>query len=164
MSEAIKTGKITKNIIDAYIKLRDKVDISPFNRFNVVIIMHPKTFLEFRNELPYGCRVDNDIECYFVYIFGRETPVLIDIELPEEINFQIMTQQDYERIEKEKRLYIELLVRATHFDYLLNYIQQKENIIKEVREYIEENMSYNTGVEIQYIPSGEDLLEILDKE
>ena len=36
---------------------------------------------------------------------------------------------------KEKRLYIELLVRATHFDYLLNYIQQKENIIKEVREY-----------------------------
>ena len=40
---------------------------------------------------------------------------------------------------KEKRLYIELLVRATHFDYLLNYIQQKENIIKEVREYIEEH-------------------------
>ena len=39
---------------------------------------------------------------------------------------------------KEKRLYIELLVRATHFDYLLNYIQQKENIIKEVREYIKD--------------------------
>ena len=47
---------------------------------------------------------------------------------------------------------------------LQNQLQQKENIIKEVREYIEENMSYNTGVEIQYIPSGEDLLEILDKE
>lgn len=42
-------------------------------------------------------------------------------------------------------------------------IERLNNIIKEVREYIEENMSYNTGVEIQYIPSGEDLLEILNK-
>lgn len=100
--EVINTGRITKNIIDAYIKLRDAIDISTFKRFNIIIIMNPKTFLEFRNELHYGCRADKDIECYFVDIFGRETPVLIDRELPEEIEFQIMTQQDYERIEKEK--------------------------------------------------------------
>lgn len=55
---------------------------------------------------------------------------------------------------KEKRLYIELLVRATHFDYLLNYIQQKENIIKEVREYANK---YNDKIQ-------KDILEILDKE
>ena len=100
--EVINTGRITKNIIDAYIKLRDKVDISTFKRFNVIILMHPKTFLEFRNELPYGCRVDNSIDCYFVDLFGRETPILIEKELPDEIEFQIMTQQDYERLEKEK--------------------------------------------------------------
>lgn len=100
--EAISTGRITNNIINAYIKLRDKVDISALRRFNVVIIMHPKTFMEFRNELPYGMRVDNDIECHFIDLFGIKTPVLINRELPEEIEFTIMTQQDYERIEKEQ--------------------------------------------------------------
>jgi len=101
--EAINTGRITKNIIDCYIKLRDKVDISTYERFNIIIIMSPKTFYEFRNELSYCCcRVDNSIGCYFVDLFGGETPVLIDKELPEEIEFNIMTQQDYERIEKEK--------------------------------------------------------------
>ena len=42
-------------------------------------------------------------------------------------------------------------------------IERLNNIIKKAREYIEENMSYNTGVEIQYITSGEDLLDILNK-
>lgn len=64
---------------------------------------------------------------------------------------------------KEKRLYIELLVRTTHFDYLLNYIQQKENIIKEVREYIEDWQRFphtngSTHKELR------NLIEILDKE
>ena len=31
---------------------------------------------------------------------------------------------------KEKRLYIELLIRVTHFDYLLNYIQEKDKEIE----------------------------------
>ena len=57
----MKNGRITQNIIDAYIKLRSEVDISTYSRFNIVIIMHPKTFLEFRNELPYGMRVDKYI-------------------------------------------------------------------------------------------------------
>ena len=100
--EAVNTGRITKNIIDAYIKLRDNVDISTFKRFNVVIIMHPKTFLEFRTELPYGLRVDKEIECYFVDLFGRETPILINREMNESIEFQILTQQDYERMKKEE--------------------------------------------------------------
>ncbi len=100
--EVINTGRVTKNIIDAYIKLRDKVDISTFKRFNVIILMHPKIFLELREEYPYGIRRDKDIECYFVNIFGRETPILINRDLPEEVEFQIMTQQDYERLEKEK--------------------------------------------------------------
>jgi hypothetical protein len=35
--------------------------------------------------------------------------------------------------------------------------------IKEVREYIKENMSYIEKGKLEYIPSGEDILEILDK-
>ena len=97
----MNNGRITQSIIDAYIKLRSEVDISTYSRFNIVIIMHPKTFLEFRNELPYDMRVDKDIECYFIIIFGRETPVLINRDMPENIEFQIMTQQDFERQEKE---------------------------------------------------------------
>ena len=102
--EAIQKGRVTKNIIDAYIKLRNIFDISVFNSFNVIIIMSPKTFLELKNELPYGCIVDKTLEegCYFVELFGRMTPVLINRELPEETEFQMMTQQDYERREKEK--------------------------------------------------------------
>ena len=100
--EEINTKRVTKNIIDAYIKLRDKVDISAFERFNVIILMHPKTFLELRAEYPYGIRMDKDIECHFVNIFGRETPILINRDLPEEVEFQMMTQQDYERLEKEE--------------------------------------------------------------
>ena len=42
-----------------------------------------------------------DIECYFIDLFGRETPVLINRDMPEHIEFQIMTQQDYERQEKD---------------------------------------------------------------
>ena len=38
---------------------------------------------------------------------------------------------------KEKRLYIELLVRATHFDYLLNYIQEKDKEIERLKEELE---------------------------
>ena len=93
----MKNGRITQNIINAYIKLRCEVDITTYSRFNIVIIMHPKTFLEFRNELPYGMRV----ECYFISLFGREIPVLINSDIPEHIEFQIMTQQDFERQEKE---------------------------------------------------------------
>lgn len=37
-------------------------------------------------------------------------------------------------------------------------------IIKEIREYIEENMSYIEKGKLEYIPSGEDILKIIDKE
>lgn len=44
---------------------------------------------------------------------------------------------------------------------LLNYIQQKENIIKEVREYVENNLYGDYGYECKQ--SKKELLEILDK-
>ena len=35
-------------------------------------------------------------------LVGRATPVIINDELPEEVEFQMMTQQEYERMEKEE--------------------------------------------------------------
>ena len=102
-----KEKRVIKKIIDAYIKLRDTVDISEYKKFNVIILMHPKVFLELRDESLFGIRRDKDIECYFVSIFGSEVPILIRRDLPEEVEFQMMTQQDYERLRKEE-LYKEL--------------------------------------------------------
>lgn len=99
--------RVTKNIIDAYIKLRDTIGISEYKKFNVIILMHPKVFLELQAEFPFGIRRDKDIECYFVSIFGSEVPILIRRDIPEEMEFQMMTQQDYERL-REKELYKEL--------------------------------------------------------
>lgn len=48
-------------------------------------------------------------------------------------------------------------------DIVLEEIHRLNSIIKEVREYIEENMSYIEKGKLEYIPSGEELLEILDK-
>ena len=45
---------------------------------------------------------------------------------------------------------------------LLNKLQQKENIIKEVREYIEETHYYSEVINEEYLLKSE-LLEILDK-
>lgn len=99
---AINTGRVVKNIIDAYIQLRDKADASRLERFNIVILMQPKTFVELRAELNGDIRRDKDLGVNFIYIFGRATPIIINDELPEEVEFQMMTQQEYERVEKEK--------------------------------------------------------------
>ena len=100
--EVINTGRVVKNIIDAYVQLRDKVDVSRLERFNIVILMQPKTFIELRSELNGDIKRDKDLGVNFIYIFGRATPVIINDELPEDVEFQMMTQQDYERMEKEE--------------------------------------------------------------
>ena len=43
-------------------------------------------------------------------------------------------------------------------------LQQKENIIKEVREYIKEQLSQGGERELRDLVDGYELLEILDKE
>lgn len=98
----MKEKRISKNLMNAYIDLRDKCDISTFKRFNVIVIMQPKVVWELMSELPYGMQRDKDIDCHFIELCGHKTPLLISNELPKEVEFQIMTQEDYERIEKEK--------------------------------------------------------------
>ena len=67
--------------------------------------------------------------------------------------------------EKENGMY---LCDKEHSKILLNYIQQKENVIKEAREYIE---SYNLPKDLGHLGEApisirelRDILEILDKE
>lgn len=100
----MKEGRVYQNIINAYYELRNKLDISMLCDLNVIIIMQPKVFLEFRNELDgliYGKKYENFI-CYSIKLCGRQTPIKIDDELPKEVEFIIMTQKDYEIQEKEK--------------------------------------------------------------
>ena len=76
-------------------------------------------------------------------------------------NFGYNTVGDYEnlkQLENKEHLIVEEL------EYRL---QQKENIIKEVREYIEHAQNYGTMAQVMphlkpYV-NGNDLLEILDK-
>lgn len=98
----MKVGEITEHLIDAYIKLRDEHDIDIFKRFNVVITMNPKTFIKFNEEQHYGTRRDSDYRFYYTYLCNSKTPIIISNELPGIVEFTIQTQQDYERVEKEK--------------------------------------------------------------
>ena len=91
-------------ILEAYLKLRSQLDAFSFDKLNVVIIMQPKSFQELRVELNGDIRVDYDIECRYIQLANKWTPILIDNSLPENVEFQIMTQKDYERIEQEKML------------------------------------------------------------
>lgn len=82
----------------------------------------------------------------------------------------------YEEYKKEIEHFIDRLLEDTkEINVLRNQLQQKENIIKEVREYIENNSLYEQDYDYdyeenlyEYPPSDEqarkDILSILDKE
>ena len=95
-------GRVMNNIINAYFELRTKLEESMFVELNVVIKIQPKIFSELLSELHGDIRRSIDNDCYFINLCGRKTPILITRELPEEVEFQMMTQKDYERQEKEK--------------------------------------------------------------
>ena len=70
-------------------------------------------------------------------------------------------------------MYVKKIIEQDEITYLLDYIQQKENIIKEVREYIDKNKaSLPMGrdeftCEMRYsdpVVLARKVLEILDKE
>ena len=77
-----------------------------------------------------------------------EENIKMDLEIQRLKEEYVMLQNASDEVEEEKDKEIERL----------------NSIIKEVREYIKENMSYIEKGKLEYIPSGEDILEILDKE
>ena len=80
----------------------------------------------------------------------------------------VMLQNASDEVEEEKDREIERLnndikeIREL-LEYKNDKIERLHSIIKEVREYIKENMSYIEKGKLEYIPSGEDILKILDK-
>ena len=93
-------------IITAYEELRLKIDdISLFEKFNVVIQITPKAYYELRaegNEMIKYINTDFIEKIDFINLCGLKTPVIINNSLPENVEFIIQTQKDYERIEKQK--------------------------------------------------------------
>lgn len=93
-------NKISDLITKAYIEYRQKILDSFMNaeNLNVVIIMRPKTFVQLKDEeIIYN--YDN---MYFVYLCGRKTPIMIEKDLPNETEFIIQSQAEYERKEQNK--------------------------------------------------------------
>lgn len=91
-----------EKIIDAYMEYRSSL-IDRFENpkhLQIVIIMSPKAFCELRAEEHIYC----DDFIYFVYLAGGKTPIIINNDLPENTEFIIQSQSDYERKEKEELL------------------------------------------------------------
>lgn len=75
--------------------------------FNVIIRLLPEKFLELikeANENKVYFERNIEAECFFIELLGRKTPVIIDNDLPENTEFIIQSQKDYEREEHEKQL------------------------------------------------------------
>ena len=88
-------------IVECY--MRQQLLENDYKNLKVVIIMTPKAFCELRSEEPF-IECNRDIECYFIQLCGGRTPIKINNELPENVEFQIMQQKDYERLEQERIL------------------------------------------------------------
>ena len=71
----------------------------------IVIIMKPKTFLKLREELMKIATAIAHIpvphlEPYKVQLFGKEAPIVINNILPENVEFLIMSKEEYEKWER----------------------------------------------------------------
>lgn len=88
---------------EAYDKYRDNIlnNYQSPEHLKVIIRIHPKAFVELRNEEP---NIFQDDFKWYCYLGGRKTPILIERELPENTVFIIQSQRDYERIERDKLL------------------------------------------------------------
>lgn len=96
---------IRNDIIEAYYKYRQNI----INKFQdpkylqVVIIISPKGMSQLMDEEKY-IEIDSKAECHYTSMFGRKTPIIIRNDLPENVEFVIQGQAEYERQEQEKLL------------------------------------------------------------
>ena len=96
---------IRNDIIEAYYKYRQNI----INRFQnpkylqVVIIISPKGMSQLMDEEKY-IESDSRADCHFTSMFGRKTPIIIRQDLPENVEFVIQGQEEYERQEQERLL------------------------------------------------------------
>lgn len=96
---------IKNKLTEVYIKYRQNVldNYESVSHLNVVIIMHPKTMAELSAEERELLRVNIPNEYVaFINLCGRKTPIILDNTLPDDTDFIIKSQKDYEREEIEK--------------------------------------------------------------
>lgn len=94
-------NKLTK----AYIKYRQNVldNYERVSHLNVIIIMHPKIMAILSAEEREIFRINiPDEYIFFIELCGTKTPVILDNTLPDDTEFIIKSQKDYEREEIEK--------------------------------------------------------------
>ena len=96
---------IRNKILDAYYEYR-KIIVEKYENpkyLQVVIQISPIAMSELLCEERF---IEKDIEadCYFTSLIGKRTPIIITHNLPEEVEFTIQSQSDYERQEKERIL------------------------------------------------------------
>lgn len=98
-----------KKIEDAVLELLEKID--PFNPFvrddNVVIIISRKSFSILQADIARDNHVHfiygvPNFKYYFIHLLGKRIPIVIDYSLPQNIEFQVMRQSDYERMEEDR--------------------------------------------------------------
>ena len=96
---------IKNDIINAYYEYRDNI-IRRFQdpiHLQVVIIISPKGMSQLMDEEKY-IKIDGKADCYYTSMFARRTPIVVRNDLPENVEFVIQSQSEYERQEKEKLL------------------------------------------------------------
>lgn len=96
---------IRDKIIEAYYTYRQGIIERRENpkHLRVVVILTPKAMSELLNEEKY-IECDRRAECHYTSMFGRRTPLIIRNDLPENVEFIIQSQEEYERQEKERML------------------------------------------------------------
>ena len=95
-----------EKIIEAFLKYRQSLldNYSRPENSNVVIRIRPEKFWDLVKEFQNSVERDIEAECHFIGLAGRKTPVIIDDNLPKNVEFIIQSQKDYEREENEKQL------------------------------------------------------------
>ena len=94
-------------IYNAYVKYRAEIysQYISLDYLKVVILTNPENFHKLMQEIIkeqiHWSRYE---DIYYFDLGGEKTPVIIDDEIPKEVEFQLLSQKDYERHEQEKNV------------------------------------------------------------
>lgn len=71
----------------------------------LVMLCSPKCYCEIRGEMSNKIRYERNLKEYdiaILSIIGIQVPVVLRRDMPENVEFQIMYREDYERLEQEE--------------------------------------------------------------
>lgn len=91
---------IRDKIVETYINyLKTTKEENP----NLVILLKPKTMIILKEEtMKYA--TDLTTEIYKVQLFGNEIPLIVKNNIPEDVEFIIMSRKDYEEWESGEKI------------------------------------------------------------